>query len=214
MAAADHRRTVTGDDRRSVRREAFLDAADEAIRRGGPGVTMADVAAAAGVTKPVLYRYVADKGDLVQALAVRYAERLERLLEEGTAAPDPRQMIVRTIDAYLTFIESEPSIYAFLVHRAPVDSPDAAEHLQRFTAQLADRISGIVAEELTAARKDAAGAGAIAHGMVGMVQSAGEWWLAGRDQPDAMSREQLVGHLTRVLWTGLAGLPPAGSGSS
>jgi AcrR family transcriptional regulator len=202
-------RTTVAPDRRTLRREAFLDAADDAIRRGGPGVTMADVAAAAGVTKPVLYRYVADKGDLVQALAVRYAARLEALLEEGTAAPDPRQMILRTIDAYLTFIESEPEIYGFLVHHAPTQSPGLAEHLERFTAQLADRISGIVATELEAAGKDTSGAGAFAHGIVGMVQSAGEWWLSGMREPGALAREQLVGHLTRLLWTGLAGLPPA-----
>lgn len=195
--------------RRDLRREEFLDAADQAIRQEGPGVTMADVAAAAGVTKPVLYRYVSDKGDLVQALAQRYASRLETLLDEGTDAPDPRQMIHRTIDAYLTFIESEPSIYTFLVHRAPTDSPGAAAYLHRFTAQLADRISGIVAVELAAAGKETAGAQAFAHGIVGMVQSAGEWWLSGMHEEGAMTREQLVDHLTRLLWTGLAGLPTA-----
>lgn len=202
---------TTPADRRAVRREEFLDAADEAIRRDGAGVTMADVAAAAGVTKPVLYRYVTDKGDLVQALAVRYAKRIERLLEEGTTgAGDPRLMIERTIDAYLTFIESEPEIYEFLVHRVPMDAPGTAEYLQRFTAQLADRISTIVAEELARVGKDPSGAKAFAHGMVGMVQSAGEWWLSGRGTPDWMAREQLVGHLVRVLWTGLSGLPAAG----
>ncbi len=82
-----------------------------------------------------------------------------------------------------------------------------AEYLQRFTAQLADRISVIVAEELARVGKDTSGAEAFAHGMVGMVQSTGEWWLSGRADGTAMSREQLVGHLVRVLWTGLAGLP-------
>ncbi|WP_370327724.1 TetR/AcrR family transcriptional regulator [Euzebya sp.] len=195
-------------DRRAVRREQFLDAADSAIRKDGAGVTMADVAAAAGVTKPVLYRYVSDKGDLVQALAIRYAGRLEPLLEEGTrSSDDPRAMIERTIDAYLTFIESEPAIYEFLVHRAPSDSPGVAEYLDRFTAQLADRIAAIVAAELTRAGKQTDGSEAFAHGMVGMVQSAGEWWLSKRSGPQSMTREQLVGHLVRVLWTGLAGLP-------
>lgn len=194
--------------RRQARRESFLDAADQAIRRDGPGVTMADVAAAAGVTKPVLYRYVTDKGDLVQALAVRYARRIERLVESATSgASDPRAMIRETIDAYLTFVESEPDIYAFLVRRAATESPGAAEYLQRFTAQLAGRISGIVAAELRAASKETSGAEAFAHGMVGMVQATGEWWLSTYGQRGAISREELVGHMVRVLWSGLAGLP-------
>lgn len=53
--------------------------------------------------------------------------------------------------------------------------------------------------------KDAAGAEAFAHGMVGMVQATGDWWLSTRGSAGAMTREQLVGHLVRVLWTGLAG---------
>ena len=48
------------------------------------------VAAAAGVTKPVLYRYVSDKSDLAGALAERYAQRLLELLEEGTTQPTTR----------------------------------------------------------------------------------------------------------------------------
>jgi AcrR family transcriptional regulator len=194
--------------RRAQRREAFLDAADQAIRRDGAGVTMAEVAAAAGVTKPVLYRYVADKGDLVQALALRYAARIERLVEEGTSSSDdPRGMIERTIDAYLSFIESEPAIYEFLVHRVPVDAPGMAEYLQRFTAQLADRVSTIVAAELARVGKDASGAEAVAHGIVGMVQSAGEWWLSRRGDAATMRREELLRHLVNVLWVGLSGLP-------
>lgn len=169
---------------------------------------MADVAAAAGVTKPVLYRFIADRDDLAAALAERYAAQLNKVLEEGTSAGGgPKGMLQRTITAYLSFIESEPAIYAFLIQRAPVESPGAAETLRHFTHQLAGRITEVVTVELERFGRSTAGAEAFAHGMIGMVQAAGDWWLAQRTVGSAMSRDQLAGHLVAVLWTGLAGLP-------
>ncbi len=202
--------STTDTDRRARRRAAFLDAADEAIRRHGPGVTMADVAGAAGVTKPVLYRFIADKDDLASGLAERYVIRLQEILS-STTNPEagPRGMLDRTIRAYLTFIDSEPEIYEFLVQRAPVESPNVAEHLQRFTHVLAGRITEVVTAELVREGRATDGAEAFAHGMIGMVQAAGDWWLARRSVGEVMTRDQLASHLVRVLWTGLSGLPPA-----
>lgn len=171
---------------------------------------MADVAAAAGVTKPVLYRFISDKDDLAGALADRYVTRLQALLEDGTAeGTGPRGMLNRTISAYLAFIDSEPEIYEFLVQRAPIESPDVAEHLTRFTHRLAERVTDVVTAELQRFGRSTAGAEAFAHGMIGMVQAAGDWWLARRSEGQSMSRDELVNHLVRVLWTGLAGLPEA-----
>ncbi len=203
-------RTAATEERRARRRSEFLDAADAAIREAGPAVTMADVAAAAGVTKPVLYRFISDKGDLAGALADRYVKRLQDILDvEPTEESDPRGMLDRTITAYLAFIESEPEIYEFLVQRAPVESPDVIEHLSRFTHRLAGKVTDVVTAELERFGRSTAGAEAFAHGMIGMVQAAGDWWLARRSEGEQMSRDQLARHLVRVLWTGLAGLPPA-----
>ena len=37
------------------------------------------------------------------------------------------------------------------------------------------------------------------YGIVGLVHQAGDWWLEDR----TMSREDLVGYLTNLLWSGL-----------
>jgi hypothetical protein len=39
-----------------------------------------------------------------------------------------------------------------------------------------------------------------AQGLVGLVQSAGDWWLERR----TMSRDALTGYLTSIIWGGLA----------
>src|SRR5215472_2875182 len=66
---------------RLQRRRQFVDAALRVLEAQGPDLLMDAVAAEAGVTKPVLYRYFSDKAELVDALAERGSEILsERLL--------------------------------------------------------------------------------------------------------------------------------------
>src|SRR5881227_296891 len=66
---------------RIARRAEFIEAALKALDEHGPDLGMEDVAAAAGVTKPVLYRHFDDKADLYDALGQRGTEILfERLI--------------------------------------------------------------------------------------------------------------------------------------
>jgi hypothetical protein len=68
-------------------------------------------------------------------------------------------------------------------------------------------LSELLAAYLKLFRMDAAVAGPSAHGIVGLVQAAGDWWL---DHPDEMSREQLTNHLTLLIWSGIDGVLRAG----
>src|SRR5262249_17476551 len=68
-------------DHRARRGREFVDAALRALEVQGPDLPMEAVAAEAGVTKPVLYRYFQDKSALVDALGERGSEiLLDRLL--------------------------------------------------------------------------------------------------------------------------------------
>src|SRR3954452_21394082 len=57
---------------RETRRTEFVDAAITCIQRVGAGASMDQMAAEAGVTKPILYRYFGDKAALYGAIAERY----------------------------------------------------------------------------------------------------------------------------------------------
>src|SRR6185503_19473544 len=63
---------------RVARRDELLAAADRAVRELGPEASMDAIAAEAGITKPIVYRYFGDKDDLYAALAERYLEELYR----------------------------------------------------------------------------------------------------------------------------------------
>ena len=53
------------------RRAELLGAAERAIRRIGPHASMDEIAAEAGITKPILYSHFGDKAGLVTALSGR-----------------------------------------------------------------------------------------------------------------------------------------------
>src|SRR5687767_9352093 len=66
---------------RARKRERLLDAAVRAVRREGPNVSMDEIAAEAGVTKPIVYRAFGDREGLTKALADRFADELAASLQ-------------------------------------------------------------------------------------------------------------------------------------
>lgn len=198
------------DARRAVRRADFLEAADRVVRRDGPAASMDKIAAEAGIAKPVLYRYFGDKGGLYRALAQRYVEELVHELRGGWEdRTDPRARISATIDGYLAFIEREREAYRFLMHRAVPERPEAQATVGDFIRQVANEVAVVVGEELRRAGLDSGAAEPWAHGMVGMVHMAGDWWLEHKTMP----RDTLVSYLVTLLWNGFAGLPAAAVGA-
>ena len=184
----------------SSRREELLDAADRIVQRDGPDASMAAIAAEAGITKPILYRHFGDKSGLFRALAERHTDQLLARLRTGLLTRGPRRLRVRaTIDAYLAEIEAQPEVYRFLLHRAVVEEPAVHGQVTLFVRRLGDELAAGIAVEL--GLDDEQLAQAWGHGIVGMVQSAGDWWLERR----TVTRDRLADQLTDLLMTGFAG---------
>ncbi len=174
---------------RTARREALLDAADRAVERDGPGTSMAAVAAEAGISKPILYRHFGDKAGLVAALADRHTGRLMAALRDAlSSGRDRRERVALTVEAYLAAIERSPGLYRFLLRPEGTAAP---ERVRAFSRRLGDVLAAGIAGELGAAEPGVR-EGAWAHGMVGMVQTAGDWWLDERPCPRAELAQALT----------------------
>jgi AcrR family transcriptional regulator len=184
------------DARRLERREGLLDAAMEVIRRDGPGVSMEAIAAEAGVTKPIIYRHFGDRSGLVAALAQRFSNDLMGALQASLLRDaEPRELLVGTIDAYLSFVEKEPNLYRFVVQH--VDGGHA--EMSGFVRQVAQQVAIVMGERLRQIGYDSGAAEPWAYGLVGMVHLAGDWWV----DRQAMPRARLVEYLTTLVWNGL-----------
>jgi len=191
-------RDLGRDDRRAVRRAQLLDAAVEAIAAVGPGATMEQLARQAGVTKPILYRHFGDRQGLIIALAERFSASLMAEIDTALLGEsDSRGLLDSTIDAYLRFIEREPSLYRFLLQ-----NPATAGGLPQISPlvdAIAKRVAVTIGDQLRAGNLDSGAAVPWAYGIVGLVHQAGDWWL----DDQTMTREQLVRYLTNLLWNGL-----------
>ncbi len=162
---------------------------------------MEELAAEAGITKPILYSHFGDRAGLAEALAERTSDMLITTLA-GTLDPEihgePREVIRTSLDAFCTFIEQEPSIYRFLV-RSALDTPNPVA--SRLVTSIADNIAALLGQGFRAVHADSDLAEPWGIAIVGMGFVGAEWWL----QSQRMTKQELVDYLTDLVWGGLAG---------
>lgn len=178
-----------------VGREQLLAAAERAIRSEGPDATMAEIAAEATVTKPILYRTIGDREALTLALSEQLIDRINAAVEaERGAGVDPRTEFESAVKAYLRTVVGERNLFLFVF-----GGQDA-----EVVHQLVDRSAAQMVELFTAARV-AAGRSPIAahtwaHAIVGAFQMVTLMWL--RDQ--YCDLDTVADDLTQLLWPGVA----------
>jgi AcrR family transcriptional regulator len=180
---------------RMTRRLELLEAAIEVIRREGPTASMDEIAAQAGITKPIVYRYFGDRAGVYQAVAEQYcADLTSRFQSAVSTSRDLRANVVTAIDAYLAFVQDDPQVHQFLLHPQHATRPAVT-----FGYHVGESISDLLRQRLEAAARATTPAGPWGHAIAGMVQAASTWWLVHPEVP----RAKLVEHLSTLLWDGL-----------
>jgi len=190
-------RSTRWDEHRETRRAELVEAAVRAIDAHGPDASVADIAEEAGVSKPVLYRFFADKAELHAAVGRWGAEQVltnlvPALLSEATIRDRTRA----GVEAYLSTIEEHPQVFLLLV-RNPTGDP-----LAEGKAIIAAAIARVLGDGLRSLGVDAGGAEPWAHGLVGLGLTTGEWWLERR----TMSRSAVSSYLTAFVWHAFEGI--------
>jgi AcrR family transcriptional regulator len=177
------------------RRATIVEAAGRLFgARGYDGTRLDDVAAAAGVTKPILYRHFADKERLYLALLERHRADLDRF---AVPAEGPLEERVRAVlEVWLTYVEAHAYAWRMLFR----DS-GGGPAVQAFRVDVHARARGVLAGMLGAraqrpipAREREPLAELMSMGMASLVL----WWMDEAGVP----RAAIVDALTRV-WTGL-----------
>jgi AcrR family transcriptional regulator len=187
---------------REARRKALIDAAVRAVRKHGSSVGMDQIAAEAETSKPVMYRYFTDKADLYLAVGQQVAQGLvDRITSALEGHTGGRAMVAAGVDAYLRVIEEEPELYRFVVRHALVDRSVENDPVADSSSILGTYLSRRLGDMMREVGFDSGAAEPWGFGLVGLVRSAGEWWL----ERQSMSRQALADYLTTLMWTGLAG---------
>lgn len=109
-------------------------------------VTMADIAAAAGVGKATLFRAFGDRTGLIRALYEARLEPVRNAVEEGPAplgpATPPPVRVPALLDAVLCF-KLDNRHLALALEQTGAVSPYRAEHYERWHALLRDLLERI-----------------------------------------------------------------------
>jgi len=118
MAATPPRpRPTYAEAARTLLRDTLLDAAGDLMRERGWGeVTMAGVAAAAGVSRQTLYHTFGSRSEVAQAYVLREADRFVASVEAALRAhaADPRRALVAALEVFLSDAEGHPRIRAMV----------------------------------------------------------------------------------------------------
>jgi AcrR family transcriptional regulator len=187
------------------RREQLLDVGRALFaEKGFDATSTEEIAARAGVSKPVVYEHFGGKEGVYAVVVDREMSDLLDRLTRALSAGHPRELVERAALALLTYIEEEADGFRVLTR----DSPVAGSTSGTFSSLLNDiasQVEHILAREFEAGEMQADLAPLYALMLVGMVALTGQWWLEEREP----TREVVAAHLVNLGWNGLAHLDPS-----
>ncbi|MEU6731842.1 TetR/AcrR family transcriptional regulator [Streptomyces physcomitrii] len=189
---------------RAERERQILDVATDAFgRKGYAAVSIASVAAEAGISKPLVHGYFGTKDGLFAACVRRAGGQLAEAIEEVLARPgDTAAKVEQTLRAVFTVLEPRPYVWNTVFDRTLPPEGEAAEAALAVRARIADQAERGVAEALAAAGSaDPLDRAALTEVWVSAVTALVNWWLRHPEQ----SAEQMVRRsrlLMRTLSTG------------
>jgi AcrR family transcriptional regulator len=161
---------------------------------GYHGVSMEQLADAAGVSKPVLYQHFPSKRDLYLALvrdAVREMEMRVRAELEGTT--DNRARVEGATAAYFAFVDDPRFKLVFSAERSDDEVHDVVSAAHR---RLTETVAELISED---AGLDRASALFLAAALRGLATDGARWWSDHYD----VSRDQAARLAAQLAWRGL-----------
>lgn len=193
---------VTGRLPAAQRREQLLSVARSVLaQRGYHGTTMADIAEAAGVTKPVLYQHFTSKRDLYRIVLEDIGARLEASIIEGASgATSPRSRSEAGIRSYAKFVEEDEDGFQLLFNGTNRQD----EEWNAITAAVEHSLAQAVASLIDVPSIDGQRRQVLAYGIIGLAESMMRY--AKTDTDLAYSQDELVRDISSLTWAGLRGL--------
>jgi AcrR family transcriptional regulator len=190
---------MTGTERRAqlldIGRRLFAE-------RGLDGTSIEEIAAKAGVSKPVVYEHFGGKEGLYAVVVDREVERFitmaTRLLEGEDHMPKFEVAAV----VLLRYIQDNADGFRILVRDSNPASGSGT--FASLISDIASQVEYILGDVLKARGYDPKLAPMYAQMLVGMVAFTGQWWLDARKP----KLEEVAAHLVNLAWNGLAQLDP------
>ena len=185
------------------RRQQLLDIGRRLFaERGLDGTSIEEIAAQAGVSKPVVYEHFGGKEGLYAVVVDREVERFLTMATTLLGGEDTREKFEAAAIALLRYIEENADGFRILVRDSPPGSGSGT--FSSLISDIASQVEYILGDVFKARGYDPKYAPMYAQMLVGMVAFTGQWWLDARKP----KLEEVAAHLVNMAWNGLSQLDP------
>ena len=190
---------------RADRMEQTLEVAHDLFAaRGFAAVTMDDIAAEVGVTKPLLYNYFGNKERLYVACMERAGDALLATIEENVRpSSNPAELLNDGLRAFFGFLDADRAAWAVLFDETLPQSGVVANRVADYRGRLLALVADSLLAQLPPRRRDAASTEveALSTALMGAAEALARWWLL----TEAFSAQEAAELLISTIEPGLRG---------
>lgn len=190
---------------RAERRDQLVDVARRLFaEKGLEGTSVEEIAASAGVSKPVVYEHFGGKEGLYAVVVDREVRQLHDSIQDAiTRQGNPRTLIEYGTLALLDYIDH--NVDGFKIISRDSSPYSQAGTYQTILSSVVSRVEGLLADMLGPRGFNPETAPLYAQMLVGLVALAGQWWVENRDATQ-LDKVELARHLVNLAWNGMRGL--------
>ena len=183
------------------RRQQLLDIGRRLFaERGFEGTSIEEIAAQAGVSKPVVYEHFGGKEGLYAVVVDREVERLLTMVTSLLEGAHTEPKFETAAVGLLRYIDENTDGFRILVRDSNPGSSSGT--YGTLLSDIAMQVEYIMADFLQSRGRDPKLAPMYSQMLVGMVAFTGQWWLDARKP----KLEEVATNLIDLAWNGLAGL--------
>ena len=188
---------------RPEREESIVAEATERFARSGyAGTSVADIAAGAGISKPLIYQYFGSKDGLFLACLARLrGHLLDTVANAVMAAPNAEDALYAGFLAWFRFLDEHPQAWSVLVDEGMLSAGPAAAATDEVRAAFIELIATMVRMNLPAGRAvDDDEVQIVAQSISGATERLAIWRTR---TPTPPTPEKVAHTLQDLLWQGL-----------
>lgn len=187
---------------RAVREQQMLDAAVQMFSVNGYHETSMDtIAAAAEISKPMLYLYYGSKEDLFGACLTREMARfIDAVRADIDFTQSPRDLLQNTIGSFLRYIDANRASWIVMYTQA-ISSQAFAHTVREGREQIIELVAGLVRENSRTPRTDGE------HQMMAVALVGAGEAMANRLSTGDIDVDEAAELMIDLFWHGLRGVP-------
>ncbi|HEU5105879.1 MAG TPA: TetR/AcrR family transcriptional regulator [Solirubrobacterales bacterium] len=170
--------------------------------RGYASVTMDEIAAAVGVTKPLLYNYFGNKEQLYIACMERAGDSLIQTIAGAVSeTANPGDALGAGVRAFFSFLDTDRSAWAVLFDETLPHGGEVFDRVASYRGQIVDLVSASLLAQMPMRRREAAEVevAALSTALLGAAEGLARWWL----RTEAISAEEAAELLVSTVEPGL-----------